>query len=526
MTRPNIVLILADDMGYSDLGCFGGEIDTPHLDRLAAGGVRLSHFYNTARCSPSRASLLTGRHPHETGIGILNDDDRPWGYPGSLSVEVPTIAERLGQEGYTTCLAGKWHLSSDTSSPNDTWPTRRGFDSFYGILGGAGDYFSPRDLHRDEERLDPPTGDYYFTDAISEHAAGFVRDAAAAETPFFLYLAYTAPHWPLHAPEGTAEKYDEVYAAGWDALRRARHERLRELGVLGDEAELSERDPSQPAWDDADDHEWEARRMAVYAAQIERMDAGIGRVVEALVEAGCADDTMIVFLSDNGACAETMPPADAPRFRERQPSHTPDGSPMRIGNTPDIVPGPADSYASYGTAWANLSNTPFRLYKRWVHEGGIATPLIVSWPNGGLAERSVLAEPFQLTHVAPTLLEAVGAEGLDEGSASMLPAWRGEPSDPDTLYWEHVGNAAVRRGDWKAVRTWDGGWELYDLAVDRSELHDRSAAEPAVLAELVAAWDAWARRVGVIPWDVVLSHRADQAASVPPSASTAEETAP
>lgn len=513
----NVILILADDMGFSDLGSFGGEIATPNLDRLANSGLRLNQFYNTARCSPSRASLLTGRHPHETGIGILNDDDRPWGYPGTLSQDHATAAEHFKAAGYATCLSGKWHLSSDTKEPNDSWPTRRGFDDFYGILGGAGDYFHPRDLYRGEERQETPGVGYYFTDAVSDHAAGFVRDSAAADTPFFLYLAYTAPHWPLHAPAGIVEDYDEVYARGWDDLRTERMRRLVEAGILGSESALTDRDPSQPAWDDAADHEWEARRMSVYAAQVDSMDRGIGLVLEAVESAGLTEDTLVVFLSDNGACAETMPPADAPLFRQRQPSQAMDGRPMRIGNTPDIVPGPADTYASYGTAWANLSNTPFRYYKRWVHEGGIATPLIASWPAGNLADGSVVTTPFQLINVLPTLLEAAGLAVADGPGDSMLPVWRGDEDTEDrTLYWEHVGNAAVRRGGWKAVRTSNGPWELYDMRTDRSELHDLAQRQAGLLEGLVAAWQTWADSVGVIPWPTVLAHRAEQAAVLPP----------
>ncbi|WP_241983324.1 arylsulfatase [Cryobacterium tagatosivorans] len=520
----NVILILADDMGFSDLGSFGGEIATPNLDRLAGSGLRLSQFYNTARCSPSRASLLTGRHPHETGIGILNDDDRPWGYPGTLSRDHATAAEHFKAAGYATCLSGKWHLSSDTTVPNDSWPTRRGFDDFYGILGGAGDYFHPRELYRGEARLEIPGAGYYFTDAVSEHAAGFVRTSAAASTPFFLYLAYTAPHWPLHAPADIVDDYDEVYARGWDELRSERRRRLVESGILGSESTLSDRDPSQTAWDDAADHDWEARRMSVYAAQVDSMDRGIGTVLDAVEAAGLTEDTLVVFLSDNGACAESMPPADAPLFRQRQPSHAMDGRPMRIGNEPDIVPGPADTYASYGTAWANLSNTPFRYYKRWVHEGGIATPFIASWPAGGLADGSVVAAPFQLTNVLPTLLDAAGLSPAGGPGSSMLPVWRGgESADDHALYWEHVGNAAIRMGRWKSVRTWNGPWELYDMSVDRAELNDLSQIEAALLEGLVAQWQAWADSVGVIPWTTVLEHRAERAAKVPPAASAAPE---
>ncbi|MEQ3553849.1 arylsulfatase [Pseudonocardia nematodicida] len=499
MTRPDILVVLADDLGYSDLGCYGGEIDTPHLDALARDGVRMSSFYNTARCSPSRASLLTGRDPHGTGIGILTDDQRPHGYPGSLDPAVPTIAEHLAATGYRTCLSGKWHLSADTATPNDTWPTRRGFDEFYGILGGADDYFHPRGLFHGEQRQEIPGEGYYVTDAVSDHAAEFVR--TAGDDPFLLYLAYTAPHWPLHAPEEVVRRYEERYLAGWDALRERRLTRLRAAGLLGDEAPLSPRDPREQAWDDTGDKEWQARRMAVYAAQVEIMDAGIGRVVSALRESGRLENTLIVFLADNGGCAEELPPPDAPHFRTRQPSHTPDGRPMQLGNEPAIVPGPADTFASYRRAWANLSNTPFRHYKRWVHEGGIATPMIVHWPGGDLADGTVRGAPFQLVDVAPTLAEAAGAEPVESRGVSMLDTWRGgEPPADRALCWEHIGNGAIRVGALKLVRLAGGDWELYDLDHDRSELHDLAADRPDDVARLAARWQDWAGGAGVLPW--------------------------
>ncbi|ASW55742.1 arylsulfatase [Plantactinospora sp. KBS50] len=501
--RTNIVVILADDLGYSDVGCFGGEINTPRLDALAAEGVRVTSFYNTARCSPSRASLLTGRHPHQTGIGVLTDDHSPYGgYPGTLRADVPTVAERLKEDGYATCLSGKWHLSSNTAEPDHSWPTRRGFDEFYGIMPGADSYFHPGNLWHGERRCPVPEGDFYLTDAVSEHAAGFVRSAARDEQPFFLYLAYTAPHWPLHAPESDIQAYEGVYDRGWDELRADRHRRMRELGIVGTESALSDRDPTQPPWRDVADPEWEARRMSTYAAQVQRMDAGIGRVIDALDEAGVRENTLVVFLSDNGACAEELPPPNAPHFHRRQPSRTPDGRAMSIGNRPQIRPGPADTYTSYGRAWANLSNTPFRFYKRWVHEGGIATPFIASWPAGGLAERQVVNDAFQLTDILATICAVSGTPAADAAGVSMLPTLRGAPDQSDhPLFWEHVGNAAARAGRWKIVREAGRPWELYDMSVDRSELIDLADRRPEVVADLAARWDDWARSVGVIPWE-------------------------
>lgn len=526
MARPNVVLMLADDMGFSDIGCYGGEIATPSLDRLARRGVRFSQFYNTARCSPSRASLLTGLHPHQTGIGVLTNDDRPRGYAGTINDRCVTIAEVLKAAGYATCLAGKWHLASDMHTPNHAWPTRRGFDRFFGTLTGCGSFFQPGTLTRGEvnverETLDP---DFYYTDAISDEGVAFIRDhrSTRPEQPFFLYAAYTAPHWPLHAREQDVARYRGTFDAGWDALRERRMERLLEEGVLGQGTALSARDPSQPAWNGAANKDWQARRMEVYAAQIDRMDQGIGRILDTLVELDQLDNTLVIFLSDNGASDEDLPLVKLERFKQRSDilrQHARDGREVRIGNVPSITPGPEDTYASYGRAWANLSNTPFRYYKRWVHEGGIATPLIAHWPQGGLNAGGVVGTAFQLTDVMPTILEATGAPYptvyngraiLQAEGRSMLPALRGGSVSERALYWEHTGNAAIRRGRWKLVRDYPKAWELYDIEQDRTELHDLSAQNADVVASLSQEWDTWAARVGVIPWEVTLDLYAER----------------
>jgi arylsulfatase A-like enzyme len=519
LKRPNVVLMLADDMGFSDLGCYGGEIRTPNLDGLAAGGVRFSQFYNGARCSPSRASLLTGLHPHQTGIGILTNDDRPRGYAGTLNRNCVTIAEVLKSAGYRTAMAGKWHLAAEMKEPNDAWPTRRGFDRFFGTLTGCGSFFQPGTLTRGEANAEHEAlaSDFYYTDAISDEAAGFVRDCAATpDTPFFLYVAYTAPHWPLHARDEDLARYRGAYDAGWDALREARVARQKTMGLFDGGTALSARDPTQPAWDDAPHRDWEARRMEAYAAQIDCMDQGVGRILQALDDCGARDDTLVIFLSDNGASDESLPLVELARFKERRDIlrlRTRDGREVRIGNAPSIVPGGEDTYASYGRAWANLSNTPFRYYKRWVHEGGIACPLIVNWPAGNLAEATFARGPGQLTDILPTILDATGAAypshfagnaiAQPEGR-SLLAQLRGQSAQPHTLYWEHTGNAAIRRENWKLVRDYPRGWELYDLEQDRTELDDHASREPQVAADLAQAWARWARRVGVIDWEVTL----------------------
>ncbi|MEV4799442.1 arylsulfatase [Nonomuraea sp. NPDC049421] len=513
MKRPNIVLILADDLGYSDIGCYGGEIRTPNLDRLGRSGVRLTQFANTARCSPSRASLLTGLHPHQTGIGVLAGGNRPGGYPGSLGDRCVTVAELLADAGYATGMSGKWHLSGPLWEPHPSWPTRRGFTDFFGTLSGCGSYYDPATLHRGETDASAETRDpgFFYTDAITGHAVEFIRREAAAARPFFSYVAYTAPHWPLHAPEEDIAAYDGVYTAGWDDLRTHRLDRLHAEGLLGAESALSGRDPAQPPWAEAPDKAWEARRMQVYAAQVARMDRGIGRILHQLTVSGVLDDTLVIFLSDNGGCAEILPLGDPEEFRSRRhivPARTRDGADLHVGNLPRIDPGPENTYASYGPAWANLSNTPFRLYKRWVHEGGIATPFIAHWPAGDLAGGRIIRTPFQLTDVLPTLLDATGAAYPEErrGHAippyegrSMLAALRGTPVSEAWLFWEHLGNAAVRQGPWKLVREHAGPWELYNMDTDRSELTDLAPHHPALAEELAEAYQQWADRVGVLP---------------------------
>ena len=519
---PNILLVMNDDMGYSDIGCYGGEIRTPNLDRLAAGGVRFTQFYNTARCCPTRASILTGLHPHQVGVGWMTmldlDDD---GYRGDLNDACVTIAEALKSAGYATYMSGKWHVSLEVEpdGPQHSWPRQRGFDRYFGILGGASNYWQPTTLTRENDAVDMASlpEDFFLTDAISDQAADYIREHAATggDTPFFLYTAYTAPHWPLHAHEDDIGRYRGRFAAGWDRLREERLERMRAMGVLDASWPLTERDPTQPPWDETPDQAWQQRRMEVYAAQVDRMDQGIGRIVAALEETDRLDNTLILFLADNGACAEEFAaevrpmPSNYPAGRPR----TRDGRTVLRGNDPTVMPGSEDTYQSYGVPWANLSNTPFREYKHWVHEGGIATPLIAHWPSA-IDDRGALRhQPGQLTDIMATCLDVAGADyptrfnGHDilplEGT-SLAPIFHDQPNHKDALIWEHEGNRAVRRGRWKLVCKYPGGWELYDIVANRTETHDLAERHPEIVAELGAIHDAWAERCGVKPWEPLL----------------------
>lgn len=521
--KPNIVLILNDDMGYSDIGCYGGEIDTPNLDRLAANGLRFSQFYNTARCSPSRASMLTGLHPHQTGVGILTYDSGPEGYAGNLNHRCVTIAQVLKANGYRTYMSGKWHVASSLSTPTDTWPMQRGFDEFFGTIIGAGSFYDPNTLTRGNENIEHEAkrdAGFFYTDAISDQAVAYIEKhrGETPDTPFFTYVAYTAPHWPLHAHDADIAKYKGRFDKGWDQLRAERLEKLVEWGILHPAWKLTDRDPTQPPWPEAEQKAWLLRCMEVYAAQIDRMDQGIGRIVDALDKSGRLDDTLIIFLSDNGACAEDIPENvtvdELVNKLMIARSHTRAGEPVHFGNDPGRMPGPENTYQSYGTAWANLSNTPFRLYKHWIHEGGISTPLILHWPNG-IPERGVIRHaPGYLPDIMATIVDVTGATYPDawdgrpveplEGR-SLAPVFERDGLDRPPMFWEHEGNAAVRIGKWKLVRNYPAAWELYDMEADRTELHDLAAAFPERVADMARQYDAWAVRCGVIPREKIVA---------------------
>lgn len=520
-TRTNVIVILNDDMGYSDIGCYGGEVDTPNLNRLATDGIRFTQFYNTARCCPSRASLLTGLHPHQTGIGLMVGDLRPNGYAGNLNEHCVTIAEVLKLAGYRTYMAGKWHVATDKFNVNNTWPLQRGFDHFYGIINGAANYYQPVTLTRDntniaEEARDDD--DYYLTDAISDNAVSFVKQHKQdhCDEPFFLYVAYTAPHWPLHAKQTDTDKYEGSFDVGWDALREERLRRMSEMGIIDASWPLSERDPAVPNWDSADNKAWRLRCMEVYAAQIDCMDQGIGRIITALEETNKLERTLILFLSDNGGCAEEFSFSKGNGFIQNgaATSCTKRGEPVSFGNVHDVMPGIEATYQSYGRAWANLSNTPFRLYKHWVHEGGIATPFIAHWPEGIQDKGTLRNSPAQLPDVMATILAATGAVYPDnyKGSSiqpcegeNLLPVFAADRERETPLFWEHEGNAAIRLGDWKLVCKYPGEWELYNLKRDRTEIHNVAAEYPQIVSELRAQYEEWTKRCGVILREQILS---------------------
>ncbi len=516
-TKPNVVLILNDDMGYSDIGCYGGEIDTPNLDRLAANGLRFSQFYNTARCSPSRASMLTGLHPHQTGVGILTYDSGPEGYAGNLNQRCVTIPQALKASGYKTYMSGKWHVASSLTKPTDTWPLQRGFDEFYGTIIGAGSFYDPNTLTRGNENVEHEARreGFFYTDAISDQAVAYIEkhQRETPDQPFFEYVAYTAPHWPLHAHDEDIAKYKGRFDAGWDDLRAERLEKLVASGILDGAWKLTGRDPAQPAWTDAEHKAWLLRCMEVYAAQIDRMDQGIGRILAALEKSGQIENTVVIFLADNGACAEDIPENvtidELVNKLMIAKSHTRSGDPVHFGNNPDRMPGPENTYQSYGPAWANLSNSPFRFYKHWIHEGGISTPMIVHWPKGIADKGAIRHTPGYLPDIMATILDVTGTaypktwqdkpiEPLE--GQSLAPAFRSDAVvERAPMFWEHEGNAAVRIGQWKLVRDYPREWELYDMEADRTELHNLAAAHPQRVAEMALQYEAWADRCGVIP---------------------------
>jgi arylsulfatase A-like enzyme len=498
--KPNIIVILADDMGYSDIGSFGSEIKTPNLDALAREGLRMTQFYNAARCCPTRASLLTGVYQHQAGVGHMVNERPIPAYRGYLSENCVTIAEVLKNAGYATYMTGKWHVGE--KRPH--WPLDRGFDRYFGLINGANSYFENRPyrprqkltIALDNEPHEPGEG-YYSTDAYTDYAMKFLDENKGTGKPFFLYLAYQAPHWPLHALKEDIAKYEGRYKEGWDKLREERFRRMKQIGVLDKSAKLSQRNGKVPAWDSVSKEEKErwTVKMAVYAAMIDRMDQNIGRLQNKLKEIGEDQNTMIIFLSDNGGSYEQI---------------------GGQGFTPEIIaankllasePG---SFTAYEFPGANVSNTPFRYFKRYVYEGGIATPFVAYFPGVIKAGRTS-SQPAHITDIMATILDVTGipypetyngnsitpAEGF-----SMKPLFEGKKWERQgAIFFEHEGNRAVRQGDWKLVSEYpQNRWQLYNLKTDRSELTDLSAQYPNKVAEMEALYEVWAKRAGVVPF--------------------------
>ncbi|MCG8526239.1 MAG: arylsulfatase [Opitutales bacterium] len=499
--QPNIIVVLVDDMGYSDIGCYGGEIETPNIDRLAKDGIRFRQFYNTARCCPTRASMLTGLFQHQMGIGLMTSEGR-WdfdfgvdGYSGNLNRNGVTIAEVLKSAGYHTYMTGKWHLGS---ADIDDRPNQRGFDRYYGCHRGAFSFFKlegEKHLWLDNNPLPPTDSEtYYTTDAFTDKAIEFIVSNEPGE-PFFLYLAHNAPHWPLHAKEQDIEKYVGNYSKGWDKIREERLQRQKEIGLFDESVQLTERDKRVRPWAEVDAKQkvHSDYRMAVYAAQVDCVDQNMGKLIEALEKRGELDNTLILFLSDNGASPE--------------PFNEFGGQDMDQINNPDN-----GGIVSYGLGWANASSTPFHSYKRNAEEGGIRTPLVVHWPKG--ISKKLRGEWVDATgHIVdfmPTFVELSGAKyPTMHKSHSILPMEghslvqvfkEGVKDHEHTMFFEHTNNCGIRSGDWKMVcRFGEWDWKLYDLKNDPVETNDLAKQRPDVVAELAAAWHSWSKRAKVTP---------------------------
>jgi arylsulfatase len=467
-TRPNLVVIVCDDMGFSDLGCYGGEIDTPNLDRLAARGLRFTDFHNNAKCSETRASIMTG---------LWHQQSKNLKLPGHV-----TMAEVLGDAGYRTLMSGKWHLAST--------PPERGFDRYFGFLSGAINFFTGRDwqsgknLMRLDDQVYAPNADFYSTDAFTDFAIRFLEETSRSESPFFLYLAHNAPHFPLHALPEDIAKYRGRYHSGWDVIRKQRYERLLELGIIDSTWHLSPRDPKVESWESltADEAAFLEPMMEVYAAMVDRLDQNIGRLIQHLESTNQLNNTLIIFFSDNGAC------------------------PYERMRSPGVAPGPAESDIAYDARWANLCNSPLRLYKQYAHHGGTLTPMIVHWPDGVDDPGSFRSFPSHLVDLMPTFVELAGATYPQQANGrpvlamegvSLVPVLRGQQRErSEPIFWEFSGNHAVREGNWKLVAERSKEWELYDLSQDRTETNDLATDHPDVVRRLGSRYDAWANRVG------------------------------
>jgi len=527
ITQPNILVILADDLGYSDLGCYGGEIQTPNLDQLAQNGVRFSRFYNAGRSCPSRASLLTGLYPHQAGIGRMTFDQQLPGYRGTMTHNGVTMAEVLKEAGYQTGMIGKWHVAEtplrpdqrewlahqvyhEEFAPKENYPTRRGFEDFYGTIYGVVDYFDPFSLVNGEEPVKEVPKDYYSTNALSDSAVAYIERYTRSDKPFFMYLSYHSPHWPLHALEEDIQKYEEVYKTGWEAIRESRYERMKKSGLFDGQSDYLSNRQSTKEWDTNRDSIWDARAMAVHAAMVDRMDQGIGKVLKALKDAGELDNTLILFLSDNG-CSPEICQNYSPGENDR-PDMLRDGTPMIYPRNKEALPGPETTYASIGPEWANVANMPFRFWKAKMYEGGICTPMIAHWPAGiGIAKGSVTHEACHLIDIMATGLELAQAEYPEEYNGNSILPFEGKSIVPllktgkreghEIIGFEHFNEKALMSNDgWKIIQPGKNAeWELYNLNADRTEMHNVATDYPDKLNKMITQYESWANRTMVIP---------------------------
>ena len=518
INKPNVIFILADDLGYSDIGCFGSEINTPNLDSLGNNGLLMTQMYNSARCCPSRASLLSGLTPHQAGVGHMVENLGTHNYQGYLSDNCVTIAECLKETGYQTFMSGKWHVGGHEDIQNiSKWrpgekgfptPKQRGFDKFFGTLTGAGNFYNPPTLMLEDKFIQVESTDFHYTDEISKNAVKMISEKNS--NPFFMYVAFTAPHWPLHAWEEDIVKYEGKYKKGWSQTRIDRYEEMRGK-VLDPKWKLTEEDPATPNWNDIQNKEWEDLRMATYSAQIEQMDRGIGKIIEKLKQIGELENTLIMFAADNGGCAEFLAEDSNQPNPNQFNNPGPDGKKVNFGNIPNLRPGPSDTFMSYDLPWANLSNTPFRLFKRWVHEGGISTPFIVHWPKK-IQSHGVIDTPVQFADISPTILDICDSKYPKtynqkditplEGE-SFFRLFQGKEFNKDKpLCWEHEGNRAVRVGDWKLVSEYPGPWELYNISDDRSETNNLINKEKEIASSLEKKYKDWSLRCGILDWPI------------------------
>jgi arylsulfatase len=500
--RPNIIIILADDMGYSDIGCYGADTQTPNLDAMAKGGLRMTQFYNASRCCPTRASLLTGLYQHQVGVGDMVNTRAESAYQGYLNQNCVTIAEALKTGGYNTLMAGKWHIGQ---AP-EHWPVKRGFDHYFGLIDGASSYFTPNMPYRPKQKLTialddkefTPGPNWYSTNAYADYAIKFIDDNQATGKPFFLYMAFTSPHWPIQALPEDIAKYKGRYLKGWDKLREERLAKQKALGILPPDAKLSPRDASVPDWDSLTPEEKETydTKMAVYAAMVDRMDQNIGRIRAKLKELHQDKNTIIMFLSDNGASSETI----------KGPGFTPEV--QAASNKPASDPTSFTAYESWG---ANVSNTPFRLFKHWEYEGGTATPFIAYYP-GVIKAGGINNQPAHIIDLMSTCLDfarvkypktyngntIIPTEGISLKPLFTGQIWKGH----NGLFFEHEGNRAVRLGNWKLVSQKPANkWELYNIKTDRAEQNDLAAQYPGKVNAMIALYNQWATRAGVIAFE-------------------------